>query len=165
MSTSSGERVLKYSWSHLLDILYGFSVFESLTSYAYVMKRFIEWIQLKMRLDLKSHKPPLVSERDIWWANIGENIGSEINGKSSQFSRPVIIFKKLSHSFYFVIPTTTRFKQGSWYVPFSYQGKDVLACLHQSRVIDYRRLSSRIGQIDSDDFERVRESFIELYLV
>jgi hypothetical protein len=30
--------------------------------------------------------------------------GSEIGGKSKLFSRPVIIFRKLAHGFYFVIP-------------------------------------------------------------
>ena len=82
------------------------------------MKRFFEWFGLKQRLHYITHVPPLVSERDIWWASIGENVGSEINGKSALFSRPVIVLKKLSHGFYFVIPTTTKVREGSWYVPF-----------------------------------------------
>ncbi len=128
------------------------------------MKRFLEWIGLKERLHTIEDTPPLVSQRELWWASVGENIGSEINGKSSRFSRPVIIFKKLSHSFYFVIPLTSRPKEGTWYVPFRYQEKEMFACLHQARSIDYRRLWSRLGQIDGDDFERVRRSFAQLYL-
>ncbi|MBI2097456.1 MAG: hypothetical protein HYT46_00770 [Candidatus Vogelbacteria bacterium] len=54
----------------------------------------------------------------------------------------VIIFKKLAHGFYFVIPT----------------------CLHQARTIDYRRLSSRLGQIDGHDFQKIKEAFAKLYL-
>ena len=128
------------------------------------MKKFLEWIGLKEQLHNKNDRPPLVSKREIWWTNIGENIGSEINGKSLQFSRPVIIFKKLSHSFYFVIPTTSQQKTGTWYVTFQYQGRDMFACLHQARAIDYRRLSSRLGQIDGDDFDRVKNAFVKLYL-
>src|SRR5258708_38666648 len=45
------------------------------------MKRFFEWIGLKEKLHEAKHQPPLVSERDMWWASIGENVGSEINGK------------------------------------------------------------------------------------
>jgi mRNA interferase MazF len=127
------------------------------------MKRFFEWFGLKQRLHYIEHAPPLVSERDIWWASIGENVGSEINGKSALFSRPVIVLKKLSHGFYFVIPTTTQVREGSWYVPFRQQGKDMLACLHQARAIDFRRLSSRLGKIDGDDFERVKDGFRKLY--
>jgi mRNA interferase MazF len=127
------------------------------------MKRFLAWFSLKQQLHEISTQPPLVSERDIWWASIGENVGSEINGKSALFSRPVIVLKKLSHTFYFVIPTTTQAKDGSWYVPFRQHGKHMAACLHQARAIDYRRLSSRLGAIDGDDFTNIKDGFRRLY--
>jgi mRNA interferase MazF len=128
------------------------------------MKRFLEWIGLKEKLHSSDAQPPLVKERDIWWASIGENVGSEINGKNDLFSRPVIIFRKLAHGFYFVIPTTTRVHEGSWYVPFRHRGKDTVACLHQARAIDYRRLSSKLGTIDTNDFRCIQEGFIQLYV-
>jgi mRNA interferase MazF len=108
-----------------------------------MLKRFSEWFGLKKKLHERQQTPPLVSEREIWWASVGENVGSEINGKSALFSRPVIIYKKLSHGFYFVIPTTTQKKEGSWFVRVRYQRTDMTACLHQARAIDHRRLSSR----------------------
>ena len=58
------------------------------------VNRFFEWIGLKQKLHQGTQSPPLVSAGDIWWASVGENVGSEINGKSKLFSRPVIIFKK-----------------------------------------------------------------------
>lgn len=58
------------------------------------MKDFDSWFVLKPKLDAKESKPPLVSERDIWWLSIGENVGSEIDGKSELHSRPAIVFKK-----------------------------------------------------------------------
>ena len=127
------------------------------------MKHFLEWIGLKEKLHNAIHKPPLVSEREIWWASVGENIGSEIDGKNSLFSRPVIIFKKLAHGFYFVIPTTTKPREGSWYVSFRQQDKEMIACLHQARAIDHRCLSSKIGTLDDTDFARVRVGFKKLY--
>ncbi|TSC76682.1 MAG: hypothetical protein G01um101433_739, partial [Parcubacteria group bacterium Gr01-1014_33] len=45
------------------------------------MKRFLEWIGLKEKLHSAVHSAPLVSEREIWWVSIGENVGSEIDGK------------------------------------------------------------------------------------
>ena len=68
------------------------------------MKRFFAWIGLKQRLHQATQKPPLVSEGDIWWASIGENVGSEINGKSDLFSRPAVIYKKLAHGYLFRYP-------------------------------------------------------------
>lgn len=95
---------------------------------------------------------------------MGENVGSEINGKSNLFSRPVIILKKLSHTFYFVIPTTTQIRKGSWYIPFTQKNKEMCACLHQVRTIDYRRLSSKLGTIDDTDFTQIKEGFSSLYI-
>jgi mRNA interferase MazF len=128
-----------------------------------MLKRFAEWLTLKRNLHERQQTPPLVSERDIWWASVGENVGSEINGKSGLFSRPVIVYKKLSHAFYFVIPTTTQKKEGSWFVRFRQGGRDTIACLHQARAIDYRRLSSKLGTLDDEDFARVRDGFTRLY--
>ena len=110
------------------------------------------------------HRAPYVSEGDIWWMSFGENIGSEINGKSEIFSRPGIIYKKLSHTFYLVVPTTTKLKDGSWYVRIRHQGKEMSACLHQIRSVDHRRLSSKLGRMDDTDFERLRKGFRNLYL-
>src|SRR5204862_3084369 len=112
------------------------------------VNRFLEWIGLKQKLHQGTQTPPLVSAGDIWWASIGENVGSEINGKSRLFSRPVIIFKRLAHDFYFVIPTTTKLKVGSWFVPFRQADRNMIASLHQARAVDHRRLSSKLGQLD-----------------
>ena len=127
------------------------------------VNRFLEWIGLKQKLHHGTQAPPLVSAGDIWWASIGENVGSEINGKSRLFSRPVIIFKKLAHGFYFVIPTTTKSKTGSWFVPFRQADRDMVASLHQARAIDHRRLSTKLGQLDDSDFQKAREGFWKLY--
>lgn len=127
------------------------------------MKHFLEWIGLKERLHNAMHKPPLVSEREIWWASVGENVGSEIDGKNSLFSRPVIIYKKLAHGFYFVIPTTTKSREGTWYASFKQHDREMIACLHQARAIDHRRLSSKIGTLDDNDFGRVKTGFNRLY--
>lgn len=128
------------------------------------LKRFFEWIELKKKLHFKAFPPPYVNEKDIWWVSLGENVGFEINGKSSLFSRPVIVLKKLSHGFYFVIPTTTQPKKGSWYVDYSQHGRIVTACLHQARAIDYRRFSSKISELHDRDFIRIKRAFAKLYL-
>ncbi len=128
------------------------------------IKRFLEWIGLKERLHGKTPNVPYVKEGEIWWVSLGENVGSEINGKSALFSRPVIIFKKLSHSFYFGIPTTTQIRKGNWYVPLRQNEVQMIACLHQARAIDHRRLSSKLGHLDESDIARIKMGFKKLYL-
>lgn len=126
-------------------------------------KLFDQWNKLKRRLHQLKHQPPFVNEGDIWWMSMGENVGFEINGKHQTFSRPGIIFKKLSHGHYLVIPTTTKPKRGSWYVPFRHKNLETVACLHQVRAIDYRRLLSKLGQMDDKDQQKIKRGFWELY--
>ena len=114
-------------------------------------------------MDNLNHKAPFVSEGQIFWCHLGENIGTEISGKSDRYTRPVIIAKKLSHSTFLVIPTSTKIKTGSWFVFFTHQNKERVACLHQIRVIDYKRLQTLIGKIDSEDFEKIKFGLKGLY--
>lgn len=129
-----------------------------------IVKKFLEWIRLKEKLHEAGSQPPLFAEREVWWASIGENIGKEINGKSELFTRPVLIFKKLSHDTFMGIPTTSQDRNGTWYVSVNYGKHQVAVILSQARVIDARRLSTRLGRLDEHDFKRVREGFKKLYL-
>jgi len=127
------------------------------------LKKFLEWIGLKKKLDSSTQKIPHVNEAEVWWVSLGENVGFEINGKSKLFTRPVLVFRKLSKTFYLVIPLTTKPHMGTWYVNYEYQGKAITACLHQVRSVDYRRFSTKLGALDSLNFERIRIGFRKLY--
>jgi mRNA interferase MazF len=127
------------------------------------VKNFTEWFRLKPKLDGQNHQPPLVKERGLWWCHLGENIGTEISGKGVKFNRPVIILKKLSRHTYMVIPTSTKVKQGSWFVYFKYNMIDMVACLHQVKTIDYRRIEQQIGSLSVQDFKKVKQGFSDLY--
>lgn len=128
------------------------------------MKAFSEWIRVKEKLHVAQHSSPFVSERDLWWVSFGENIGSEINGKSERFTRPALILKKLAHGFYFIAPTTTKEHRGSWYVRVRLGEIEEYVCLNQVRTIDYRRLHSKLGQTDTHEFDQVRDAFHALYI-
>jgi mRNA interferase MazF len=127
------------------------------------MKRFLEWIRVKISLDYSKAKPPLVSEGDIWWASLGENVGHEINGKGESFSRAIIIFRKISYGSYLVIPTTSQPHRGAQYVMYWEYGKKINACLHQIRVIDYRRLREKVGSLRKPDMARIEKEFRNYY--
>lgn len=128
-----------------------------------MIKRFLEWMSLKKALHEYRKSIPHVNEGDIWWVSIGENIGYEINGKSRLLSRPVLILKKLSHFLYFAIPLTTKIKTGTWYVSYQHGDSQAVACLHQARSIDYRRFHSRLGELNSTDFKKIKAEFVKLY--
>jgi len=127
-------------------------------------KRFSSWILVKEKLDALDRKPPFVDERDVWWASFGENIGTEINGKSGLFSRPCLIFKKLNHEQFLIIPLTSKPKVGMWYLEIKLRDRPGTLCLHQIRMMHHKRLLSRIGQVSKITQRSIKEHFANLYL-
>ena len=121
------------------------------------------WFEIKERRH-HQRKFQKINEGEVWWTAVGENIGVEINGKSEYFSRPVIIFKKLSNHGFMGIPLTSQFHSGSWYVQFPFQDQFVYAVLSQARVFSVKRLYDRIGQIDGNDLARIKSKLRNLYL-
>ena len=126
------------------------------------IKHFKEWIGLKEKIHF-SNSAPKINEGDIWWCGCGENVGIEINGKSSRFSRPVLIMKKLSRQGFMGIPITSQEKTGSWYAEFTFLGKSQYAAVCQARVMSASRLYSKIGQIPKTDLDIVKDAFHKLY--
>lgn len=125
--------------------------------------KYDEWNELKKELN-NTGRLPNFSERQVWWAAVGENVGVEINGKSSRFSRPVLIYKKLSKFGFFGIPLTTQEHDSSWYVPFEFQGKTSYAVLSQGKAMSAYRLYGRaIGRVSEADFKAICQGFDGLY--
>lgn len=104
-------------------------------------KHFDDWIDLKERLH-NMNRLRTIHENEVWWCAMGENVGVEINRKSSTFARPVLIFKKLSRYGSLGIPLTSKPHQGSWYAPFRFQGRNQVAVLAQIRVICRTRINN-----------------------
>ena len=125
-------------------------------------KHFEEWIQLKEKLHFNS-KIPSIREGEIWLCSFGENVGTEINGKSSRFTRPVLIMKKLSRLGFMGIPLTSQEKTGSWYAEFTFLGKREFAAICQARVMSVSRLHSKLGQVPQFDMDIVKSAFHALY--
>ena len=111
------------------------------------IKRFTEWLKLKKQLDTLTSEPPLFNEGEIWWCYVGENIGVEISGKTNLFTRPVLILRKYDQYSFYGLPLTTKYKEGTWYMPIEFGGKRQTIVLTQGRRFDYRRLQKKIGQI------------------
>lgn len=129
-----------------------------------MIKQFLEWIGLKEKLHVQNYEPPLFKENEIWWCHVGENIGIEINGKSKDFTRPVLIFKKYDRYSFLGLPLSTKNKIGTWYAPISFLGIPQTVILCQSRVFDYRRLDRRMGELSTLEVSGVKKAFAALHI-
>ncbi|MEK7117130.1 MAG: type II toxin-antitoxin system PemK/MazF family toxin [Patescibacteria group bacterium] len=126
------------------------------------MKRFLEWIKIKEFLHLKKN-PPGFNEQEIWWANIGENIGHEEDGKDVRFVRPFIIIKKFNKDLLFGIPCSSVLKENKYYYRVNVETSDfeTAALLSQARTISSKRLVRIIDKIGSGSFGELKTALIK----
>lgn len=119
------------------------------------MKKFNEWNEVKKRTDAKEVVANF-KEREIYWANIGENIGYEQNGKGNDFMRPILVFRKFSRTMFFGVPLSTTSKEGSFFFEFEFlEEKKSTALLVQAKMFDVKRLDRKLGMINKHDFEKL----------
>ncbi len=128
-----------------------------------MIKRFLEWIGVKEKLELRIVKYALFREMEIWWVAAGENIGVEINGKGNTFARPVLVYKKLNKEIFLAIPLSTQIKEGSWYVSFDFKDRLICTNLAQVRIMSAGRLYEKMGEVNENDFAKVKSGFLRLY--
>ena len=107
--------------------------------------------------------PQGYKEREIWYANIGENIGFEEDGKGNDFTRPVLILKIFNKMFCHIVPLSKVNKEGKFYYSFDGKtGKMSVALLSQSRAIDSARLLRKIGFASKKDFAKIKNKIKEI---
>ncbi len=131
-------------------------------------KDFQKW-HSKKALIHQSEKRPGFHEREVWWCALGVNVGFEQDGGGKDFLRPVIVFKKFNNEVFWGIPLTQTKKDTPFYFQFNISqfdadGKEVkripsTAILSQIRLVDASRLSHKMGDIVSADFEVFTKKF------
>lgn len=126
------------------------------------MKNFDKWNEVKKRTEQKE-ETAIFKEREIYWANIGENIGYEQNGKGDDFMRPLLVFRKYSNKLFCGIPLSTTIREGNFFFNFKFsKDKESNALLVQAKTFDGKRLDRKIGMIDKDDFKCLEQKMREL---
>lgn len=129
------------------------------------MKQFDEWNEVKKDVDNHKNKKVGFKTRDIFYMNMGENIGFEQNGKGENFVRPIVVFKVFNRDMFFAIPLSSQLKEGKFYYAFEFEKRDGslsknIALLSQMKIFSSKRLLNKIGTMNKNDFENMKESFI-----
>jgi len=124
------------------------------------MKNFDEWNIVKKNIDTDFSK--FYKERDVWWSYVGVNVGNEQDGDKENFRRPVLIVKGISRKTCFIVPLTTSKREHFSRINIGMVGdKEAKAIISQMKIIDTRRLISKIGMLDKNMFEIIRKSIKE----
>lgn len=126
------------------------------------IKEFDKWIDKKKELHNKHVVPPLFKECDIWWASTGINVGYEEDGKHEKFIRPVLVLKKFNRELFLGVPMSTKLKNNKYYIEVTIAEKIVSALISQIRVFSAKRLQDKLAELDSKDFEKVKNEVVKM---
>jgi mRNA interferase MazF len=120
---------------------------------------FDRWSGIKKATDAADESArPYFREGEIWWVRLGKNIGYETNGKSREFTRPVIVLKKYNQYSFLAVPLTTAPKPNPYRLPIGIvDGRQAFATLSQLRNVDSKRLVKKIAHINADDLASIKK--------
>lgn len=120
-------------------------------------RNFDKWNDLKKRIDGKS-KGRFYHEKEIWWCNLGFNVGNEQNGSGANFQRPILIIRSLSNRTFFALPLTTSKENNKYRIDIgNVSGKSAKVILSQLKVIDTKRLTEFIEVLDDPLFIKIKK--------
>ena len=119
-------------------------------------KDFNSWNILKQELDFRTNFPTF-KQREIWWCHLGLNIGDEENGKGAKYARPILIFKKFNNHLFWGLPLTTKIKEKHYYHKILFKGKEQSIMLSQFRILEVRRLTTKLGRISQGQMKKLKE--------
>jgi mRNA interferase MazF len=120
-----------------------------------MMNYFREWHNIKEKVHQRKNLPNF-KEGEIWWCNLGLNVGHETDGKSSVFTRPVLVIRKFSRHTFWGIPLTTKIKNNPYYFEFIFKEKNQCSQLSQLKLFSANRLLNSLGKIPQKLFEEIK---------
>jgi mRNA interferase MazF len=126
------------------------------------IKHFDRWNNNKKEINEAKHKA-LFTPGDIYWCEVGVNVGSEIDGKGERFTRPVLVVGVFKQNLLFVIPLTSSYKKGNEYFHLLVEDKEASLCFHQAKTISKNRCGMRIERISKLKLQTIKNKFSEFY--
>ena len=126
------------------------------------IRRFFEWAKLKIKIHF-SEKEVYFREGEIWWASLGLNIGFEINGKSEDFERPILIIKKFNQYVVWAVPLSTKNKpDNKYYFRYEFGKNTYSAIISQLKLMSSKRLLRKIGIFPFASYVQIRKEIKKL---
>lgn len=127
-----------------------------------MQKYFDDWNIEKKSLEKTDEAIIPFHEREIWWCSIGINLGDEQDGKNSLFERPVLVVKKFNKRIAWVLPLSTKEKDGIYYHLLEYDGRKSTVLLSQLRLLSAKRFRRFIGKIPDPQFFSIKGKLLSL---
>lgn len=122
---------------------------------------FENWGNRKFKVH--DNKPVLANKGEIWWCNLGKNIGFEEDGKGEEFERPVLVLKVFNSEICICVPLTSKEHNDKFHCKVQIDsGITSYAILSQIRNLSTRRFRRFVGSVPKNDRLAVIKRFYNL---
>lgn len=125
-------------------------------------KDFDKWNQEKKGIERIGPDELPFHEREIWWCSIGLNLGDEQDGKNELFERPILVIKKFNRKLAWVLPMSSKEKEGIYYYKLEHDGQNFSVILSQLRLLSVKRFRRFIRKVSPEQFSEIKSKTIEL---
>ena len=123
---------------------------------------FFSWSVQKIHIESSQRSLPNFHEQEIWWCSIGVNIGDEQDGKNKFYERPVLILKKFNKRIAWVLPLTSKKKEGPYYHVITYDNKIATVILSQLRLVSVKRFRRKLSRVSTIQMTEVKNKIIRI---
>ena len=127
------------------------------------IKDFDNWHKIKKSVN--DGKSRIYKERDIWWCNLGVNVGFEQDGRGKLYRRPVVVIRGFSPQVCLVAPLTTSPKKNKYHFKLGKVtgDKSSSAIISQLRLVDTKRFVKRAGILEKEKFAKLKNAVRNLF--
>lgn len=122
------------------------------------IKKFNEWSKEKKLVNRRKLPDPCPDEQEVWACSLGVNISDEIDGKGTEFVRPVLIIKTFAKSMVWAVPLTL--KPNTKFSSFQFiNDKELIvsALIYQFRALSMKRCIRKMYVVSAVDFREIQD--------
>jgi mRNA interferase MazF len=126
-----------------------------------MVKDFQAWQSKKLQIHERNTQNIFFHQKEVWWCSVGCNIGTEIDGKHSDFERPVLIMKKINRQQFIGLPLTTKYSSSRKESFPRLAGKKITGTIlfNQVKVLSSKRLLRKVEKITTVQSNSILEDF------
>ncbi|AQW87088.1 putative toxin-antitoxin system, toxin component, PemK family [Campylobacter pinnipediorum subsp. caledonicus] len=127
---------------------------------------FDSWNEVKKEVN-KREGGYTVKPKNIYWVNLGLNVGDEEFGKGKKFLRPVLAIKQVTKNLFIGMPLTTTIREDNeLFHTITYtnnkQEKSSSVIIFQIKAFSIKRIVNRAGKIDNESFKIITDKLIKI---
>ena len=134
---------------------------------------FDNWNLVKQEVENRTRETNFfIRPGNIVWINLGRNVGDEEHGKGEKSERPILVLKVFNQNLFWGLAMTSKIKEGNKYyfkIKIEYKENlnytnpaEVSVILSQLKIFDTKRITEKIGKIDSEDFAELKQKIRNL---